>query len=81
MCLDIPHYFINKNMQWIFTLNLQIIQISFQKTAKTIMHDKIMLIFNEAKQILYFHFSGLLVHYSGSHLDYFNKLKKKRVNK
>lgn len=41
------------------------------------MCDKIMLILNEVKQILYFHVSELLVHYSGSHLDYLNKFKKK----
>lgn len=77
MSLDIPHYFIYKNIQWIFMLNPQIIQISFKKSAKTIMCDKIMLILNEVKQILYFHVSELLAHYSGSHLDYLNKLKKK----
>lgn len=42
------------------------------------MHDKIMPILNETKWILYFHFGGLLVHYSGSHLDYFNIFYKKK---
>lgn len=49
-----------------------------KKKAKTIMHDKIMPILNETKWILYFHFGGLLVHYSGSHLDYFNIFYKKK---
>lgn len=43
------------------------------------MHDKIMPILNESNWILYFHFGGLLVHYSGSHLDYFNIFYKKKT--
>lgn len=42
---------------------------------------KIVLILNQVKRILYLHFGGLLVHYSGSHLDYFSIFYREKESK